>query len=385
MSLAGVKIIYLVSEDWYFCSHRLALGIAARSAGAEVVVATQINQHADTITSAGLQVEAITMQRSGANPLADINTMRQITALYRRRQPDLVHHVALKPILYGSIAAKQAAVPAVVNAVAGLGFMFTSQSLLARLGRPLISGIQRQLMNRPNNITILQNPDDVRLYQESIGVIAERIRLIPGAGVDITRFTVTPEPQPQPQVIALCVSRMLRNKGIFELVAAARLLHARGAPIRVRLVGPVDANPTSIPQATLSAWRREGVVEVAGPSTAIATEYANAHIAVLPSYGEGLPVSLLEAAACGRPLVATDVPGCREICIHEETGLRVPPRTVAPLAEALEHLALNAPLRQRFGNNARRLTETIFAQSIINRQILSLYQEMLNRVKNTAA
>ena len=378
MSLAGRRIIYLVSEDWYFCSHRLALGIAARTAGAEVIVATQIDQHRDTITNAGLQVEAITMQRSGINPFADLNALRQISALYKRWQPDLVHHVSLKPILYGSIAAKQAAVPAVVNAVAGVGFMFASQGLLARTVRPLIKRVQRQLMNRENTITILQNPDDVKFYEEGIGVDAKRIRLVCGAGVDITRFTVAPELQPQPQVIAVCVSRMLRHKGIVELVEAARLLHTRGVPIRVRLIGQSDKNPTSIPQAKLLAWQREGIVEVAGPSTAIAAEYANAHIAVLPSYAEGLPLSLLEAAACGRPMVATDVPGCREICIHEETGLLVPPRTVVPLAEALERLALDAKLRQRFGSKARWLSETVFAQSIINDQSLSLYQELLS-------
>lgn len=377
MSLKGRKIIYLVSEDWYFCSHRLPLGIAAREAGAEVIVATRVNDHRAQIEAAGLRIVPIEMQRSGTNPFTDLATIRQITDLYRREKPDLVHHVALKPILYGGHAAKRAGVPAIVNAVAGMGFMFISNSLFARTARPVIAWAQRALMNRANTRTILQNPDDVEMYTRQIGVSPDRLTIIPGAGVDIDQFTVVPEPFAVPT--AVCVSRMLRDKGIHELVAATRLLHAKGVELRVRLVGPTDDNPASIPRATLAEWNREGVVEVVGPSEDIAGEYARAHIAVLPSYREGLPKSLLEAAACGRPMVATDVPGCREVCIDGETGLRVPARTVEPLAAALERLTLDPGLRQRLGENARQRAETVFAEKIINAQTLALYEEMLDR------
>ena len=375
MTLAGRKIVYLVSEDWYFCSHRLALGIAAKKAGADVVVATQINEHRAEIEAAGLRVVPITMQRSGRNPIADLATIQQITQLYRREKPDLVHHVALKPILYGGIAAKRAGVPAVVNAVAGMGFMFISESLFARMARPFIVRAQSALMNRRNTRTILQNPDDEALYTETFGVARERITIIPGAGVDIDEFSVTPEPDGTP--IAVCVSRMLRDKGIHELVSAARQLREKDVGLVVRLVGPTDDNPASIPKATLEAWSRDGIVEVVGPSNDIAGEYARAHIAVLPSYREGLPKSLIEAASCGRPIVATDVPGCREVCIEGETGYRVPARTVEPLANALERLAVDPALRQRLGANARRHAETVFAADIINAQTISAYEELL--------
>ena len=377
MSLDGRKIVYLVSEDWYFCSHRLPLGIATREAGAEVVVATRVNDHRAQIEAAGVRIAPIEMQRSGTKPFTDLTTIRQITELYNREQPDLVHHVALKPILYGGYAAKRAGVPAIVNAVAGMGFMFISNSLFARTARPLIVCAQRALMNRTNTRTILQNPDDVEMYTQRIGVSPDHLTIIPGVGVDINQFTVVPEPFAVPT--AVCVSRMLRDKGIHELVAATRLLHAKGVELRVRLVGPTDDNPASIPRATLAEWNREGVVEVVGPSEDIAGEYARAHIAVLPSYREGLPKSLLEAAACGRPMVATDVPGCREVCIHGETGLRVPARTIEPLADALERLILDPALRQRLGENARHRAETIFAEKIINAQTLALYEEMLAR------
>ncbi len=375
MTLSGRKIIYLVSEDWYFCSHRLPLGIAAREAGAEVVVATRVKKHGPQIEAGGLRLAPIDMRRSGTNPFTDIATIRQITDLYRREQPDLVHHVALKPILYGGYAAWRTGVPAVVNAVAGMGFIFISEGLFARTIRPFVARAQRSLMNRANTRTILQNPDDVALYRESIGVEGERLTVIPGAGVDIEKFAYVPEPFGAP--IAVCVSRMLRDKGIYELVAATRLLHEKGIELRVRLIGPTDENPASIPRATLAEWNREGIVEVVGASDDIAGEYARAHIAVLPSYREGLPKSLLEAAACGRPIVATDVPGCREVCIEGETGLRVPARSVEPLAAALERLAVDPNLRRRFGENARRRAETVFAEGIINGQTLALYEKML--------
>ncbi len=376
MSLAGRKILYLVSEDWYFCSHRLALGIAAREAGAEVVVATRVNDDADVIERAGIRVAPVKIHRSGRNPFADLLTVRHITELYQREKPDLVHHVALKPILYGGLAAWKTNVPTVVNAVAGMGFMFLSKSLFAKTLRPIIIKSQSILMNRSNTKTILQNPDDLALYTKRFGVLPNRIVIIPGAGVDIDRFAPVPEQFGVP--VAVCVSRMLRDKGIFELVEAARLLHKRGIELRVRLVGPTDDNPASIPQSTLAQWHREGVVEVVGPSIDIPGEYGRGHIAVLPSYREGLPKSLLEAAACGRPMVSTDVPGCREVCIDGETGILVPAHAVEPLADALECLIRDVALRKRLGENARRCAEEVFAEDIINAKTLALYEKMLS-------
>tara|TARA_B100000676_G_scaffold309796_1_gene374439 strand:+ start:6973 stop:8151 length:1179 start_codon:yes stop_codon:yes gene_type:complete len=378
VTLKGKKIIYLVSEDWYFCSHRLALGIAAKKAGADVLVATQINKHGTEIRAAGLRVAPIMMQRNGRNPIADLTTIQQITQLYCREKPDLVHHVALKPILYGGIAAKLAGVPAIINAVAGMGYVFISESLFARVIRPLIIRVQSALMNRHNTHTILQNPDDAVLYTETFGIAQKRITIIPGAGVDINEFPVTSEPDGTP--IAVCVSRMLRDKGIYELVAAARLLHDKGIGLAVRLVGPTDDNPASIPKQILNKWADEGIVEVVGASDDIAGEYARAHIAVLPSYREGLPKSLIEAASCGRPIVATDVPGCREVCIEGETGYRVPPYSVEALADALERLAINPVLRRQFGENARLRAETTFAANLINQKTVATYKTLLDEL-----
>lgn len=373
--LRGKRILYLVTEDWYFWSHRLPMARAARDAGARVIVATRVTNHGDRIRNEGFDLVPIPFDRSGLNPVRDLKTLYRIWRAYRRRKPHLVHHVALKPALYGGLAAWAARVPAVVNAMAGMGFMFISEGRKARLMRPVIQWVFHHLNNRKDSRVILQNDDDAALFSDEMGVKRSRIRVVRGSGVDIKRFAVRPEPAGQP--VAVCVSRMLWDKGIGELIAAARILKERGVQLTVRLVGPLDDNPASVSAADLKNWADEGLVEVAGPTDTVAEVYAAAHIAVLPSYREGLPKSLLEAAACGRAMVATDVPGCREICRHEQTGLLVPVKTAEPLADALQALAEGSELRRRYGGNARTLAEERFADNVIAGQTLDVYLELL--------
>lgn len=377
MSLDGRKILYLVSEDWYFCSHRLPIARAARDAGAEVIVATRVRDHAETIEREGFRLIPIALSRSGRNPFHDAWTIFGLIGLYRRERPDLVHHVALKPSLYGSIAAWLTGIPAAVNAFAGMGFVFISKGVFARTVRPVIRGAFRLLLNRPGNHVIVQNPDDFGLFADTVGVAPHRISTIRGSGVDTTQFRPSAEPDGTP--VAVCVARLLWDKGIGELVEAARSLRARGVAIRIRLVGPGDENPAAIPETTLSDWAQEGIVDIAGPKDDIAAEYAKAHIAVLPSYREGLPKALLEAAAAGLPMVATDVPGCREVCRHDDTGLLVPARSVEPLADALETLAKDSARRARFGGAARALAEKEFAETVIVEQTVALYEKAISR------
>ena len=351
MALAGRTVLFLVTEDWYFLSHRLPIARAVREAGGTVVVATRTGKKADQIRAEGFRVCPLAIDRSSLNPLTDLKTLRALIRLYRDVRPDLVHHVAIKPMLYGSIAAAWTGVPAVVNAVTGLGFLFVSRGPVAAVVRPLLKRAYRALFNRPTSRLILQNEDDRAFFVAEVGVPPDRTALIRGSGVDTVHFHVTAEPDGMP--VAVCVSRMLRFKGIGDLVEAARILKARNAPLMVRLVGPTDDNPASFPASTLRAWQEEGVVEVAGPTEDVARAYADAHIAVLPSHGgEGVPKSLLEGAACGRPVVATDVPGCRDICRDGETGLLVPVHEPAALADALERLARDAALRRRLGTAA---------------------------------
>ncbi|MCG8542847.1 MAG: glycosyltransferase, partial [Alphaproteobacteria bacterium] len=251
--LAGRKVLILVSEDWYFLSHRLPIGKALRAAGADVVIATRVRDHGDRIRAAGLRLIPIGLDRSGLNPLHDIGTIFEILRIYRRERPDIVHHVALKPTLYGALCAWLARVPAVVNASTGLGFLFLSRTASAKLLRWVVRRMLGLLANRANSRTILQNPDDIALFTERIGVHPDRLTLIRGSGVDTERFA--PAPMPDGTPVAVCVSRMLYDKGIVELVEAARLLKARGVPLTVRLVGPTDDNPASIPDSTLADWK----------------------------------------------------------------------------------------------------------------------------------
>ncbi len=380
MSLNGCKILYFVSEDWYFCSHRLPIARAARDAGAEIVVVTRVRDHGIQIEKEGFRLIPLALSRSGRNPFNDILTIISLIKIYRCERPSIAHHVALKPTLYGSIAAWVSRIPAVVNAFAGMGFMFISTGLFARLLRPFIRTLYSVLLNRSGSHVIVQNPDDRALFVDIIGVDPQRITTIRGSGVDTNRY------KPQPEVpgipVAVCISRMLWDKGVGELVQAARILAEKHVPLRIRLVGPGDDNPAAIPQTTLEAWASEGIVDVAGASDDIPGEYGRAHIAVLPSYREGLPKSLLEAAAAGLPIIATDVPGCREICLHEDTGLLVPARSVEPLADALARLAKDASLRETYGNNARRLSETEFAEGVIVAQTKALYESCLISAKN---
>lgn len=375
MSLVGSQILFVVTEDWYFCSHRLPIARAARDAGANVLVATRVIDHGDLIKAEGFRLLPLNIDRSGLNPIADLSTLWSLIQLYRRERPHLVHHVALKPVLYGSLAAWIAGLPVVINALTGLGFLFISSGFLATFMLPFVRFALRGLLNRNNSQLILQNSDDVAVFRDQIGIQASRIALIRGSGVDIALFKPTPEPEVTPEhpVVALCVARMLWDKGIGELVAAAQLLRARGIEITVRLVGSLDRNPSAIDPVTLDTWQSEGVVEIAGFSDDIPCEYARAHIAVLPSYREGLPKSLLEAAAAGRPIIASDVPGCREVCREGETGLLVPVRSVEPLVEKLAVLTVDGELRREMGAAARKLVEREFAETIVVDQTLALY------------
>ncbi|TVQ34559.1 MAG: glycosyltransferase family 1 protein [Geminicoccaceae bacterium] len=374
--LDGRTVLYLVTEDWYFWSHRLPVARAARDAGAKVIVATRLDAHTDRIAAEGFVPVAIPFDRSGLNPGRDLATLQAIRRTYRDHQPDLVHHVAAKPVLYGSIAARLAGVPAVVNAMAGLGALYVDEGRKVRLLRHLFEFGLKSAARRPHMWTIVQNTDDFAVFRR-LGFTSDQLVLIRGSGIDLRQFQATPEPGRYP-LTAVCVSRMLWHKGVGDLVEAARILQGRGVDLRVRLVGGTDANPASIAPTTLAAWASNGIVEVGGQSDDVAGEYAAANIGVLPSfYREGVPKTLLEAAACGRAMVATDVPGCREICRHEETGLLVPPRDPVALADALARLVTDHALRHRLAARARAVVETEFADHLVADATLEVYARAL--------
>ncbi|MBS4096053.1 MAG: glycosyltransferase family 4 protein [Sulfuricella sp.] len=375
MQFAAPKLLFLVTEDWYFCSHRLPLACAARDAGFEVAVACRVREHGERILAAGLKLIPIQLQRSSHNPWRELAAIGEIAAIYRRERPTLVHHVALKPVLYGSLAAKIAGIPGVINALAGMGYVFTSSKIPARLLRPFVTLAFRLLLGRGR--IILQNPDDRAALLNSGVAKAAQISLIRGSGVDTRHFAFSAEPDHQPPVIVL-PARMLGDKGVGEFVAAAQALKARGIAARFLLIGERDPdNPAAIPVAQLEEWHASGIVEWLGRRNDMEQQLAQANIVCLPSYREGLPKALLEAAACGRAIVATDVPGCREIVRDEYNGLLVPARNAEALANALRRLIENPDQRREFGRRGREMVEQEFSVEKITAETLALYRELL--------
>lgn len=373
----GSKLLFFVTEDWYFCSHRLPLALAAKEAGFDVSVVTRVRSHGEQIKSAGLKLFPLELSRRGINPLREFQVIGSLVSIYRAEQPDIVHHVALKPVMYGSIASRMANVPHIVNAMAGLGFLFSSRSLKARLVRPLVMRIFRFLLNCRGSRVILQNPDDVRVMCDSGVLERSRIALIRGSGVDTLEFTLQPEPAAEPLVIL--ASRLLWDKGVGEFVEAARQLKQQGVSARFALVGEGDAgNPSTIPDKQLSAWREEGVIELWGRREDMPNVFAQSHIVCLPSsYGEGVPRVLIEAAACGRPIVTTDAPGCREIVQDGLNGYLVPLRDAAAVAGALKKLIDSPLLRRTMGAKGRELVESEFSLERVNNETLALYGELM--------
>jgi glycosyltransferase involved in cell wall biosynthesis len=370
------RVLFLVASDWYFWCHRLPLARRIADAGYEVFVATPPGRFRGAIEEAGLTFKPIEMDRQGRNPAADVGTLVRLTRLYREVRPQIVHHVALKPIVYGSLAARLARVPAVVNAMPGMGYVFLSRQLLSRAIRPGIMAAFRLLANAPNSRVILQNPDDVEKWVSWRVLRRDRIVLIRGAGVDTSHFQPSPEPGGVPLVVL--PARLLYDKGVGEFVEAARRLRSRGVAVRMALVGTGDpGNPASVPDEHLRRWTEEGVVEHLGWCDDMADVLSKAHVVCLPSYGEGLPKALLEAASSCRAIVATDVPGCREVVRHEDNGLLVPARDAESLASALERLLVDPALRRRMGERGRARAVAEFSADHVAEATLELYAELL--------
>lgn len=370
----GRSIIYLVTEDWYFLSHRLPMARAAQRAGYRVHVATRVDKGGAEIEALGFTLHRLDWQRGSTNPLHLVSMVRQVRALYQRVKPDLAHHVGLQASVVGSLAALGLPL-ARVNAMTGLGFAFTSRRMKARLLRPFLSLLLRLLMRNPAAMALVQNPDD-RDGLIGMGVRSAHVALIPGSGVDVDNFV--PLPEPEGEVNVAFVGRLLDDKGIRPLIAAHQMMTDNGETVRLLIAGEPDpANPASIPQGEIAAWCRRPMVEVLGQVDDIRTVWARAHVAVLPSRREGLPLSLLEAAACGRPIVASDVPGCREIAQHDVNAFLVPADDPGPLAGALTVLAREPALRARFGAAGRALAEDRFSSRQIGVATVELYDRLL--------
>lgn len=366
-------LLFVVNVDWFFLSHRLPLAEEAKKRNIPVAVAAGDTGAAQRIRRQGIDFFPLPLSRSGRHPLQEVRTFWGLVALYRRLRPRLVHHVTAKPIIYGSIAARIGKVPAVVNAITGLGFSFTQRE--SRGLQNALSLGYRIALRGPRSRTIFQNPNDMEYFIQRGLATPEDTVLILGSGVDCARFRPGPEPE---DLVVILPARMLWHKGIAEFVEAADRIRQRGLGARFVLVGKEDPeNPAAVPPSWIREKTRTGAVEWWGHKRDMPHVYRRSAIVVLPSYREGLPKVLLEAAASGLPIVATDVPGCREAVRHGETGYLVPVRDSRALAEAIEVLLRRKELRQRFGTAARKRTKEKFSIDRIVAQTFQVYEGLL--------
>lgn len=378
--MTAQKLIFLVTEDWYFWSHRLPMARAARQAGFDVAVATRVTAHGERIRAEGFALHPLRWRRRRIGPLASVAAIAEIYRLYRREQPLIVHHVALKAALLGGIAARLARVPGVVSMIAGAGYLASAASPAARLIARAARLLWPILLLRPGNRIIVQNEEDRRDLAALRPNAAGRIAVIAGSGVDLDHFRPAAAP-PEPVVFAYA-GRMIAIKGVATLVAAHQMLRRRGSDARLILAGAPDAeNPSAIDAATLAQWGALPGIEWRGPVADIRPVWAGAHVAVLASRGgEGLPKSLLEAAAMGRPIVATDVPGTRAIARAGENALLVAPDDPAALAEALAAMARDRELRDRFGAASRRIVEHGFSDEAVGAATEAVYRALIAEI-----
>lgn len=357
-------------------SHRLPIALAAMNHGYDVHVATAAGKDAKRIEECGLKHHVIPFARSGQNPFSELRTLVKLVVLFRKLSPDLVHLVTIKPVLYGGLAARVVGIKSVVAAVSGLGTVFGAKSVTERMRRWLVTRLYYSALKQSNLSVIFQNTDDRSTLVRARVVQLKNTRMIRGSGVELDEYQHLPEPEGKPVVVM--AARLLKEKGVLEFVEAARIVRQSGLDVDMRLIGSPDpGNPTSVTNEDLRHWEQEGVVKVLGFRKDIANQYASANIVCLPSYyGEGLPKSLIEAAACGRAIITTNHPGCRDAIIPDETGLLIPSRDANALAEAIRKLLENPELRKGFGIGGRRLAESSFSVETVVEQHLAIYEEL---------
>ncbi|HET9818805.1 MAG TPA: glycosyltransferase family 4 protein [Rhodanobacteraceae bacterium] len=373
------KIILFANTDWYLYNFRRSLALAAQAAGHEVLLVSPPGEYGARLRKLGLRWTPLTgMDRRSLNPLREIRVLAELVALFKHERPAMVHNFTIKCAVYGSLAAMLAGVPARINAVAGLGYVFASDDRRARLLRPLVRLLLRVALRGRRSRLILQNNDDAGVFMRHGLIENGHVLVIPGSGVDCTRFVPPSRPINDPPRVLLA-ARLLWEKGLAEYVQVARALRARGRKVRFVLAGASDpGNPAAVPEATVRGWVDEGIVEWTGHVEDMPALLASADIVVLPSYyREGLPKSLIEAAACAIPLITTDMPGCRDVVTDGKDGLLLPPRDAGALLAAVVRLLDTPALARRLGLAAHAKALARFDERIVIRRTLETWDEVL--------
>jgi len=372
-----MKLLFLTTEDSTFWSHRLMLARTAKAEGADVVIMTGLREHRSRLEEEGFRVISWDISRKSLNPFRELRSFFQVLKSYRTERPDLVHHIALKPIVYGSLAARLCGRVPTVNTVTGLGPVFTNTNLRIRVLRSILTKALRVCFRAANNRVIVQNEYDKKFLLEEGISAAEKTVVIPGFGVNTERFQ--PCPEPEGEFLVMLPARMLWEKGVLEFVEAARELRGRGSTARMVLVGAPDPdNPGCIPERQLREWTETASIEWWGKQTDMPKVLCRSHVVCLPSYREGLPNVLLEAGACGRAIVTTDAPGCSEVVKHGENGLLVPIRSSRALADAIQELLSDSVRRRQMGLEGRKRVATRFSEARLTRETLHVYTGLLN-------
>ena len=371
------RLLFILNDAPFFVTHRLSLAIAARNLGFEVhVAAPHDTAAAATVERAGILLHDIPLKRGTRSPLGELRLIGSLAKLIRMLRPDLIHAVSMKPILYGSSMARLMGVPAVVNAVTGLGHLFLIRGLLGQLQRGIIKRIYKFALGHHNSRAIFQNPDDLNLFIGNNLVDSNTALIIKGTGVDMEVFKLLEEPSGEP--VVMFPARVIGDKGIHEFIEAARKLKGKELAVRFVIVGRTDPdNPTDVGEPTIRQWEREGLVEWWGFSSNMAETLPKAHIICMPSYREGLPRVLIEAAACGRAVVTADVPGCREIVKDGENGLIVPVRDAVATAKAVHRLVENIDMRKCMSIRAREIAEAEYAVSKFVSDTFAVYKTVM--------
>ena len=371
------KIVFIVSEDWYFYSHRLGLAKACLQKGWEVVVITRVGTHENVISDEGIKVIPSIIKRGKVSLFIlwnDFKTVLEFFWLIKKERPTILHLVGLKPMVFGGIAAFFLRPPLTVNALSGMGYVFTSAKWSISILRFFLKFILKFVSNRSAALMIVQNKDDKEDLLKNKIVQKKKCFIVRGSGVDLEKFPALDSPE-EPVTVAF-VGRILKDKGVNELAMAARELALRRVKVKIIIVGKPDpGNPSSLDEEMLIKWTNDGLLHWIGFQNNVWEVWRTAHIAVLPSYREGLPLSLLEASAVGRPLIAADVQGSREIVQHGRNGFLVPPRDWVNLANAIEELVISRETRVRMGIEARKIVEQDFSLEIVNKKIISLYEQ----------
>ena len=372
-----MKLIIVVNELWFFLSHRLPIALAARDAGYEVHIASRSGTSSEIkqLNQELLQFHPVSFRRSSIGLWQELKTLRELRRLYREIQPDIVHHVTIKPVLYGTLVARWVGGIQILNAISGLGYLFIAQGWKSSIRKKILLWGYRAILNSKKVWILFQNPDDQALFAQHKIIHPQHASIIKGSGVDLQQFTFSAIPKGKIKIIL--VARMLWDKGVGEFVKAATVLKQQGVDADFLLVGSVDlGNPKSISIEQLEQWSKSGVVKWLGERADIPQLVAKSHIAVLPSYREGLPKSLIEAAAVGRPIVTTNVPGCREVVKEGENGFLVPARDAKKLAAAIKKLTNNPKLLITMGKKSRLMAEQEFSIQKVISKTLALYSKI---------